>query len=224
MQRIGLILPSSNHVVEETLRARAPELSHARQAHIARFSVEKVDLSDNSTGQFRNDPVDRAIDQLREAGAETIVFAGTAGAWLGIEREREWQERAERRSGVGVTSTTLLTVDALRAAGRDNWSLVTPFTREIHDCILVNLRGEGFAFDGGHWFGHDDSRSMATIAPAAIAEKLRTCLATGSDGVLAFCTNFRGGEAFALVDDRPGEAVLLDSVLLTLTATGLLAD
>jgi len=222
MQRIGLILPSSNHVVEETLRAWASGLTPSAQAHIARFSVEKVDLSDGSTGQFRNDPVDRAMDQLLEAGAGTIAFAGTAGAWLGIDRERAWRERAEQRTGVKVTSTTLLTVDALRAARSDNWCLVTPFTSELHGRILDNLRGEGFAFGEGHWFGLDDSLSMAAVAPAEIAGKLRAGFAAGSGGVLTFCTNFRGAEAIDMIDVRPSGAVFLDSVLLTLTATGLL--
>ena len=223
MQRIGFILPSSNLVVEETLRARAAQLSPAAQAHIARFSVEKVDLSDESARQFRSDPVDCAMDQLLEAGVEKIVFAGTAGAWLGIDREREWRDRAEQRTGVDVTSTTLLTLDALRAARADGWALLTPFTEGIHGRILANLRGEGFAFEEGHWFGLDDSRSMAALAPVEIAGKLQDCFAARSGGVLAFCTNFRGAEAASLVEETPKAAVFLDSVLLTLAATGLIA-
>lgn len=220
MRRVGLIIPSSNVVIEDTLRHHADRLSPMVALHIARFSVVSVDLASHSTDQFRDEPIDAALDQLREAEVEQIVFAGTAGAWLGIKHERVWQRRACQRVGVDVTSTTLLTIDALRAAQVDRLALITPFKIGIHQQIVENLRGEGFSVSGGRNLGLELSRDMAEISPSVIAEQIKVCLDKGCETVLCFCTNFRGLDACANMTTENSSTTLLDSVGLTLQAIG----
>lgn len=220
MRRVGLIVPSSNIVVEDTVRRLAGTMSPSVAIHVARFSVVSVNFGDDSLGQFENDAIDVAIDQLREAGVDRIVFAGTAGAWLGIERETAWRDRAQARCGMEVTSTTLLAIEAMREIAPSRPALVTPFTTGIHNRIADTFRAEGVPIGGGYCFNLEESREMADIEPPVIASYIGECIGDGADAVLCYCTNFRGLEAAASVDFHGKPAALLDSVGLTLQAIG----
>lgn len=210
--RVGLIVPSSNVVVEETIQS-APQPGVV--CHVARLSVVAVDLDVGSRAQFDDDPRDRAVRSLREAEVNRMVFAGTAGAWLGIAEERDWCARMADRHGIEVTSTTLICLDRLRDLACPV-ALVTPFLPDVHAAIRVNFASEGVDTLEGQAFGLTSSREMADVAPDRIADRIDTCIAHGAEAVLCFCTNFRGQAAFPLVAGRSPRPLLLDSVTLSL--------
>lgn len=220
MKRVGLIIPSSNVVIEDMLHGRAGSVRNDIGFHIARLPVTTVDLGNRSKKQFDADLVDQAIDQLLEAQVSQIIFAGTAGAWLGIERERHWCAEAGQRTGLPVTSTTLLTLAELKTANLSALGLVTPFTPKVHNAIVQNFEKEGFSVNYGSCFGLDSSRQMAEIALDQIADRIDMCFQKGSDGVLCFCTNFRGFEAAQLAKFPQAAGKILDSVQLTQDAAG----
>ncbi len=60
--------------------------------HYSRLEVVNVSLDDNSTRQFAVDTMLRAADQLAQAKVDAIIWNGTAGSWLGIERDRDVPE------------------------------------------------------------------------------------------------------------------------------------
>ncbi|WP_306257177.1 hypothetical protein [Pararhizobium sp. IMCC21322] len=220
MKRVGLIIPSSNLVIEDMLHGRAGSFRKDIGIHIARLPVTTVDLGNRSKKQFDAEMVDQAIDQLLEAQVSQIIFAGTAGAWLGIERERLWCAEAEQRTGVAVTSTTLLTLAELKTLNFGSLGLVTPFTPKVHDAIVQNFESEGFSVGYGSCFGLDSSRQMAELPLDQIADRIDMSFQKGCDGVLCFCTNFRGFEAAQLVRFPQIAGKILDSVQLTLDAAG----
>lgn len=221
MKRAGLIIPSSNVVVEDILHSGTVSFSGDFGIHIARLPVTKVDLGSDSKKQFDADVVDHAIDQLREAEVDQIVFAGTAGAWLGIERERRWCADVSQKTGIAVTSTTLLTLEKLKSAGFTQLGLVTPFTPKVHDTIVQNFQREGVSVEFGSNFNLDSSREMANISLDQIAGRIDLSFQNGCGGVLCFCTNFRGFEAMQLAVTPKARLNTLDSVRLTLDAIGM---
>lgn len=220
MKRVGLIIPSSNVVIEDVLHGIAGPFRNDIGFHIARLPVTTVDLGDRSKRQFDADVVDQAIDQLLEAQVSQIIFAGTAGAWLGIERERRWCAEAEQRTGLSVTSTTLLTLAELKTTNLSSLGLVTPFTPKVHNAIVENFESEGFSVGYGSHFGLDSSRQMAELALDQIADRIDMSFQKDCDGVLCFCTNFRGFEAAQLTKFQHATGKILDSVQLTLEAAG----
>lgn len=220
MKRAGLIIPSSNVVIEDMLHSGPVSFSGNFGIHIARLPVTKVDLGPDSKKQFDADVIDHAIDQLREAQVDQIVFAGTAGAWLGIERERRLCADTSQKTGIAVTSTTLLTLGKLKAAQFASLGLVTPFTPKVHDTIVQNFKSEGISVAFGSNFNLESSREMADISIHEIAGRIDLCFQNGCDGVLCFCTNFRGFEALHLAVTPKAHLNTLDSVCLTLDAIG----
>ncbi|MEH6727990.1 MAG: hypothetical protein V7703_17700 [Hyphomicrobiales bacterium] len=224
MKRAGLIIPSSNVVIEDMLHSRAVSHADGIGIHISRLPVIKVDLGADSKKQFDADVVDQAIDQLLEAQVDQIVFAGTAGAWLGIERERRWCSDAAQRTGIAVTSTTLLTLEKLKTSRFKSLGLITPFTPKVHSAIVQNFETEGVSIGSGRNFDLDNSREMADLALDQIADSIDQCFENGCDGVLCFCTNFRGFEALQLAVSHQAQLHTLDSVRLTLDAVGVVSS
>jgi maleate cis-trans isomerase len=220
VKRAGLIIPSSNVVIEDMLHSRAVSCADEIGIHIARLPVTRVDLGADSKKQFDADVVEQAIDQLLEAQVDQIVFAGTAGAWLGIERERRWCSDVARRAGIAVTSTTLLTLEKLKTTRFNSLGLVTPFTAKVHRAIVQNFKSEGLSIGEGCNFELDSSRQMADLELEQIANSIAGCFESGCDAVLCFCTNFRGFEAVRLEVKPDARFHVLDSVQLTLESVG----
>jgi maleate isomerase len=218
MQRVGIIIPSSNVVVEDTLLRHAAQLTLNVRYHIARISVVSVNLDDASVDQFQETAMNDALGQLCEAHVDSIVFAGTAGAWLGIDRERAWCDNARVRTGIKVTSTTLLALNALHATGATRIGLVSPFRSDIHQKIIENFESERISITNSRFLGLELSRDMANISTHSIAELIRDCLDEGCETVLCFCSNLRGMDACVEVSASHQSAILLDSVALTLQA------
>lgn len=216
-RRTGLILPSSNVVVEEAI-ANGVGARDGQIYHVTRLTVTDVTLDAASRAQFDRDALDIALAQLLEAEVDAVVFAGTAGAWLGLERERAWCRAVERRAGIAVSTTSLLCLDGLRRREIDRLTLLTPFTDDIHAAIARTFEDEGLRIEGGACFGLRSSRRMATVSGDAIAGKIYQLRPLPDVPVLCFCTNFRGFEAQAALLDRLPDVEVLDSVELTLCA------
>lgn len=96
-KRIGMIVPSSNTVVEPICSRIFSCMEDVVTVHYSRLEVVNVSLDDNSTGQFAVDMMLRAADQLAQANVDAIIWNGTAGSWLGIERDREMCQRIEEK-------------------------------------------------------------------------------------------------------------------------------
>lgn len=215
MDRIGLIVPSSNVVVEDLLQAPAGFPPKDRRFHVARLPVVAVDLGSDSARQFEAAALDQAVRQVCEAGVARIVFAGTAGAWLGLDHDRDWVARTEAATGRPASTTTLQVLAALARIRPDRLALITPFIEEVHARIAATFAAEGFPVAAGRHLGLSLSRDMAEVPPARIAELIGDCAASGCDTVLTFCTNFRGAEAGRSEPAASLPATLLDSVAAT---------
>lgn len=96
-KRIGMIVPSSNTVVEPICSRIFFGMEDVVTVHYSRLEVVNVSLDDNSTRQFAVDTMLRAADQLAQAKVDAIIWNGTAGSWLGIERDREMCQKIEEK-------------------------------------------------------------------------------------------------------------------------------
>lgn len=216
MHRTGLIIPSSNIVIEDVLQSSRHLNKPDVRYHMARLSVVSVNLGAQSLSQFEHNEMERAVEQLMEADVNEIIFAGTAGAWNGIERERAWCQETSDTLDVPITSTTLIAVDILKKRADANLALITPFTKQVHDKILENFAAENICPTINHHFNLETSRDMASISEYQIADKINESMISGADTILCFCTNFRGMDAFQILQRAPEPIALFDSVALTL--------
>jgi maleate isomerase len=210
VRRIGLIVPSSNLVVEPAAAARW----HGRRDltwHIARLRVRNVGLGDDAAAQFAEAAFAAAAHTLADAEVDGLCWAGTASAWLGIERDRELV------AGLPVPATTavLALLDQLHARAIRRVGLLTPFTAEVQAAIVSELGRAGVDVIVGHCLGLARSRAMADVPPAVVAEEAARLAAARPEALVVLCTNLAGWPVAAALERELGLPVL-DSVELAL--------
>jgi maleate isomerase len=214
--RIGLIVPSSNTVVEPVLHALTAGLPRI-EIFVTRIEVTRIGADPGSEAQFTVDRMVSAGRLLGQAGVDVLVWAGTSGSWLGIGHDRAVVTALQEATGTPATTATLALLDACRAFGGDQVHLVTPYREEIAAGIVASYAEAGIEVTGGHHLGMTDNHAFAAIGPQDLQAGLRSARGTGARAVLVVCTNLR---ALPLVEGAEADLGLpvLDSVAACLTA------
>ena len=97
-RRLGVLVPSSNTVVELETAKLLPEDGSVTM-HVSRLRVVSIASDDGSLAQFAADKVVAAAELLADAEVETILWNGTAASWLGfrVGRGDHLADRGEDR-------------------------------------------------------------------------------------------------------------------------------
>ena len=212
--RIGMLVPSSNTVLEPYTSAMFAPFGDRASVHYARFRVVEISMSDTSTGQFALEPILEAADRLAETLPRLIAWNGTSAAWLGLDRDRALCASITARTGVAATSTMLAYRALMARMGVRRLGLVTPYLPEIQSRIIANFAAQGIEVVSEVHLSDKGNHSFADYSPATVADLVRKVAAARPDAVAIICTNFRGAPMAGALEDELGIPVL-DSVSVT---------
>jgi maleate isomerase len=215
MQRIGVLTPSSNTVVEPATMSLAKPLADRLSLHFARFRVTAISDEPESDRQFDVEPILEAARLLADARVDAILWAGTSGAWLGLEADRRLVREIKNETGIPTTTATLSLLDAFGALGVRRYGLVVPYVEGVTAAIVRNLDGAGFECVARTSEGITDNWSFSAVPAAAIAERIREVARAGPDAIAVLCTNLRGAEVAERLEEDVALPVL-DSVVIGL--------
>jgi maleate isomerase len=138
--RVGLIIPSSNRMVEEEMVRSFPD---GVQAHVTRLRM---------TGPYRK-PLPELLPRVRDAAGaladarcEVVAFHCTANSTEGgLEGEEQILSALREATGDGKVTTTATAIrNALDALGARRIVLITPYTREATEHETEYLRAAGY--------------------------------------------------------------------------------
>lgn len=212
----GVIVPSSNRVVERTTEAviaRFPGLA-ACYARIPLWGAGAGQPSD----AYDVASLDEAIRMISHAQVELICWNGTKGAGLGFTPDRDFCAAIKERTGIPMVSTALATLDVLRLLRAERIALVSPIPLEALKNMARHFGRQGFAMSSLHAMGLTDNFAFSTVPPEEIAQAVRSVHAESRpDAILIFNTNVRGLSVMAPLEAELGVPVI-DS-----TATGVWA-
>jgi maleate isomerase len=212
--RIGMLVPSSNTVLEPYTSAMFAPFGDAASVHYARFRVVEISMSDTSTSQFALDPILEAADRLAETLPRLICWNGTSAAWLGLDRDRALCAAITDRTGVEATSTMLAYQTVLAQMGVRRLGLVTPYLPEIQARIIANFAAQGIDVVAEVHLSDKGNHSFADYGPEQVAGLVRDVARTRPDAIAIICTNFRGAPLAQVLEAELGIPVL-DSVAIT---------
>ncbi|WP_406855484.1 aspartate/glutamate racemase family protein [Alsobacter sp. KACC 23698] len=214
MQRLGMLTPSSNTVLEpvsaELLRG-LPGVS----LHFARFRVTEIALDSAALGQFDPEPMLAAAELLSHAKVDCITWNGTSASWLGLDTDRRLIDAIERRTGVRATTCVLTMADTLRRHGMSRIALVTPYTDDVQARIAATLGTEGFRVVSERHLGIRDNFSFGLVSREALDAMVADVAAERPDAIVVLCTNLAGADQVPAWEARHG-VPMLDSVALSL--------
>jgi maleate isomerase len=190
--RIGLIVPSSNTVIEVDFYRRLPP---SATLHTARMYLEETTPEGESA--MLDEYLPTAINDLRSARPDVMVFGCTsAGALRGNDYEAQLIERITQETGAETFSVAASVRRTILAAGGRRVGVITPYVDSLNEKIRQSLEADGLEVVGIHGLGITDNFTIADVTPDRIAEFASECFA-GSDIDLLFasCTNFRAIDA-----------------------------
>lgn len=190
--RIGLIVPSSNTVVEVDFYRRLPADC---TLHTSRMYLEET--TPEGEAVMLDEHLPRATSDLASARPDVTVFACTsAGALRGNAYEAQLVDGLQGQTGSTTFSVAASVRWAIRAAGCRRVGVITPYVDSLNDKIAQSLQDDGLEVAGIHGLGITENFAIAEVEPERIVEFASECFA-GSDIDLLFasCTNFRAFDA-----------------------------
>jgi maleate isomerase len=215
-KRVGLLVPSSNTVMEVDFQQRLP--SHA-SLHTGRMYMEET------TPEAEAEMLDRhalpAAKAVASARPHVIVFGCTsAGALRGNVYDAEFCRRLAHETGTPVISVISAVRQAIGKRDGRRLGVVTPYIDELNQKIKESLEQDGelevVTIAG---LGITENFAIAEVTPDDIVGFARQSVASERiDLLFVSCTNFRAFEAVDQLADQL-EVPVVTSNLAALEAT-----
>ncbi|WP_435140231.1 maleate cis-trans isomerase family protein [Pseudopelagicola sp. nBUS_19] len=213
MKRLGLLVPSSNVVLEPLFKTVKTDVT----IHVSRLGVLDVKLDTTSRAQFELESQLSAAKLLCDANVEAIVWGGTSASWLGIEHDINFVEKMRHLTGVPIGSCVLEINRQLGVLGAKRLGIVSPYTTDVADQINNNYECMGFSIVASAHDGGDLSNDFANIPQHVIADMIQTVAAAKPDAIVLMCTNLAGAALAKSLQDEVG-CPIIDSAAATLMA------
>ena len=209
VRRLGLMIPSSNTMMEPDFAAGAgPGVS----VHTARMYME------DTTAAGENRMLDEfALPAARDLGTarpQVVVFGCTsAGALRGNDYDALLCQQISEVTGAPVVSTIGSVREAIAAAGATRVGVITPYVPELNEKIKASVEADGVTVPRIAGLGITENYAIARVGGAEIVEfavrELGGLAASGAiDLVFASCTNFGAMAARAAIAERLGLPVI----------------
>ena len=170
--RVGLIIPSSNTVMEVDFYRRLPP---AATLHTARMYMEETTPEGESAMLDAYLPT--AISDLRSARPDVMVFGCTsAGALRGNQYEAALIERIAAETGARTFSVASCVRSAIRATGARRVGVITPYVDSLNDKIRESLEADGLDVAAIHGLAITENFAIADVGPERIGAVRRRVL------------------------------------------------
>jgi maleate isomerase len=192
-RRVGLLVPSSNTVMEVDFYRRLPP---GFSLHTGRMYLESTTPEGES--RMLDHHVMPAAHDVGTARPDVIVFGCTsAGALRGNDYDRELCERIASDTGADVLSVISSVRESIRSRGASRIGVITPYVDALNERIRASLEADdGIQVVDIRGFGISDNFSIAEVPPEKIvAFAAQTFDGQAIDLLFVSCTNFRAMDA-----------------------------
>jgi len=167
-RRVGLLIPSSNTMIEQEFPfALPPGLS----AHFAR--VEMTTLDDAGLRAQDADLV-RQAELLGTAKIDAVLFCQSVyGFHRGQAHDRAMAERLSAAAGCPAVTAAGAMVEAASALGVRRLAFVTPFGPALNESVRAYFAGQGFETVAMGGFTFSDNFAIAQVRPDDLVAAIR---------------------------------------------------
>lgn len=206
---IGVILPSSNRVVErvtQTILAGYPDID----ACFSRVPYEGHPADGYNLDHFR-----QAAGMLAQAKPEIILWNATRGALLGFEPDRRLCHMIEEQTGIHATTTALATSKFLNRQHLKRIGLLAQGDEQEGRRLAETFGVEGIDIVAGLNLGIADNFEASMVSSETLESLVRELARNTLDAVLIWSTNLSGNHLAADLSDALGVQVLDSATLGT---------
>lgn len=204
-KRIGLIVPSSNTVMENDLHAGLPK---------SRFTVHTdrmylVETTREAEMRMIEDFAPQAAADLGTVKPDLLVFGCTsAGSLFGLDGDRTVCSRLGELAGCPTVGVINAVEKSLVRAGARRLAVLTPYNEDLTQSVASSVAA-GREIVGAFGLGITDNVALADPTPDDILAFAKARLSLLKyDSILVSCTNFRALEAAPAIEDAFGVPVV----------------
>lgn len=196
-RRVGMILPSSNTVVEPVCIAMAARMTTpAVSVHFSRFALTAVKVDNPAAAYYDSGALLGAAKLLADARCDVICWNGSAGGLVGFERDRQLCAEIFAATGIAATTSSLALAEQFLCTGVKRFAMVTLNPPDMNVTIRAAFAAAGFeCVADTHRTDIADNFAMARVEPIEIAAMAAACV-RGSvvrpDALIVYGTNTRG--------------------------------
>lgn len=210
-KRIGMIVPSSNTVVEPICNRIFAGMEEIVTVHYSRLPVVRVSMDSDSDRQFEIGAMLQAANQLAQAKVDAIVWNGTAGSWLGVDRDRKMCQDIEKETGIPMGTASLGMVHSYKDFGINRIHLVTPYIKEMNDAIIREYQKLGLKPIDVTGLGITENTEIGSVTQEQLEQLCCETHGTDGEGIAVVCTNLAAAWRADEIERRTG-AIVFDSV------------
>lgn len=208
-KKIGIVVPSTNTVVEpESEALRPPGVTN----HIARLTIQDRPIQSSDQGfmshvQAMRDGIGPAIDQVMTCGPDHVIMGVAIEAFSGgVAGADALQNELSERAGVGVSMGSTAAVAALRSFKARRIALLTPHQPKGDEIVRTYLVEAGFEVVRLVGLKCASPRAIAEVQPATLRKTLSKIDGNDVDAILQVGTNLANGAVAAEAErwlDKP---------------------
>lgn len=203
--RAGLVVPSSNTVMEVDLYRNLPK---HMSLHTARMYLEVA--TREAEMRMIEEFALEAASSVKTVRPHFVVFGCTsAGSLGGPEYDQEIQRRLSAITGVPTIGVFSSARESLKRLNASSIAVITPYVDELNKTIKEGLEGGGLEVVAIHGMGIEVNVEIAAVAPEKIAAfAIHKLKGLKADAVFVSCTNFRAMDALPLLKEEFGPSVV----------------
>lgn len=201
--RLGLIIPSSNSVMESEFYRF---LSQGCSLHTSR--VPFTEVTEESLLSMKAHLIG-AAELLKDVEADLIIYGCTSGSFIkGKGYDRELEQKIESAVGIKAITTSTAVLKALDLLHVKRISVATPYPDEINSAEKRFLEDNGYEVLNIQGLGLRSNLDNGRQEPEVAFRIAREAFKEGSEAVFISCTNFRTFEIIPLLEQDLGVPVI----------------
>ncbi|MCK4963287.1 MAG: aspartate/glutamate racemase family protein [Anaerolineales bacterium] len=205
--RIGLLVPSSDTVMEPDLWRRLPPQA---SLHVARMYLEDTTVAGEE--KMLLEELAPAARRLASINPELIIFGCTSAAALhGMEGDAAIANHVQEIAGCDAITLTQASISEIKKLQVKRLFLFTPYVAELTE-RLANTFGEaGLHVIGSEGLGLDNDLAIAAVSPEEIRDYVAAAVKRNHlhpDAVFVSCTTFRAFDAAEGIERELGIPVV----------------
>ena len=205
-KRVGLIVPSTNTVMEPDLYRNLPPGTTVHTSRMLLQGSVTVEAEELMLDVYLPD----CAQQIGTLMPDVVVFGCTsAGALRGPAYEQELAGEISRATGAPTITIMGAVVEELKRLDVSSVAVLTPYSEEINDTIKESLEASGFTVP--HIDGMDvkGAFNIAAVSPEEIVSYVQEQLdGVESDCLFVSCANLKSVDVLDRIREVAGRPVV----------------
>ncbi len=205
-KRVGLIVPSTNTVMEPDLYRNLPS---GTTVHTSRMLLEGS-VTIEAEELMLDVYLPECARQIGTLQPDVVVFGCTsAGALRGPAYEQELAEEISKATGAPTITIMGAVVDELHRLGAKSVAVLTPYSEEINDTIRDSLETTGFTVPYINGMDVKGAFNIAAVTPEEIVDYVQEQLeGVESDCLFVSCANLKSVDVLNNIRVAAGRPVV----------------